>query len=70
LSHPLPANSVIQSLTVKRTVSGWFACFAVELELQPLPSTKSSVGSDVGVENLASLSDGVSILNCRFYQET
>ena len=50
----------IKTLTLKREASGkWFACFAVE----ETPAVKASnggarIGIDLGLKNLATLSDG------------
>jgi putative transposase len=68
LSRPIPKDSVIKSLTVKRGVNGWYACFAVEVPTQPLPVSDTAVGIDVGIENFAALSDGTMISNPRLYE--
>jgi putative transposase len=69
LSREIPENAVIKSLTLKQTVSGWYACFAVEVPTQPLPVSDAAVGIDVGIENFAALSDGTMIPNPRFYEQ-
>ena len=68
LSRSVPEGSVIKSLTVKKTVSGWYGCIAVDVPVQPLPVSDLAVGIDVGIENFAALSDGAMILNPRFYE--
>jgi putative transposase len=68
LSREIPENAVIKSLTVKQTVSGWYACFAVEVPAAPLPVSDAAIGIDVGIENFAALSDGTMIQNPRFYE--
>jgi len=50
-------------------VSGWYACFAVEVPAQPLLKSDAVVGLDLGIENLAALSDGTMIQNPRFYEQ-
>jgi putative transposase len=67
LSREIP-EGVIKSLTVKQTVSGWYACFAVDVPTQPLPESDLAVGIDVGIENFAALSDGTMIPNPRYYE--
>lgn len=69
LSREIPEGAVIKSLTVRQTVSGWYACFAVDVPTQTLPDSNSAVGIDVGIENLAALSDGSFIENKRFYEQ-
>ncbi len=57
----------INALTLKREATGkWFACFAVEQE-KPLPKINNGgeVGLDLGLMNLATLSDGAIITNPR-----
>lgn len=68
LSRPIPESSVIKSLTIKKTVSGWYACFAIEVTLPPSPHSDLVVGIDVGIENYAALSDGIMIPNPRLYE--
>ncbi len=67
LSREIP-EGVIKSLTVKQTVSGWYACFAVDVPTQPLSESDLAVGLDAGIENFAALSDGTMIPNPRFYE--
>jgi putative transposase len=67
LSREIP-EGVIKSLTVKQTVSGWYACFAVDVPTQPLPVSELEVGIDVGISNFAALSDGSFVPNPRFYE--
>ena len=67
LSREIP-EGVIKSLTVKQTVSGWYACFAVDVSTQPLPESDLAIGIDVGIENFAALSDGTMIPNPRHYE--
>ena len=68
LSREIPEGGIIKSLTVKQAVSGWYACFAVEVPATPLPASDLSVGIDVGIENFAALSDGTMIPNPRHYE--
>lgn len=70
LSREIPEDAVIKSLTVKKTVNGWYACFAVDVQAEPLPHSDLAVGIDVGIENLAALSDGTMIQNPRFYENS
>jgi putative transposase len=49
----------------------WFVCLSVEIEDTPLPHWKggSVVRIDVGLESLATLSNGEKIANPRFFRE-
>jgi putative transposase len=68
LSRELPADAVVKTLNVKRSVNGWFATLTFEYTPTPLPKSKKKVGIDVGIENYAALSDGTMIQNPRFYE--
>jgi putative transposase len=68
LSRELPADAVVKTLNIKRSVNGWFATLAFEYTPVPLPKSKKKIGIDVGIENYAALSDGTFIQNPRFYE--
>lgn len=58
----------IKAVTIKREAACWYACFSVECELQPLPSSIDAVGVDVGLTHFATLSNGVEIDNPRYFK--
>jgi putative transposase len=66
LSRPLKGR--VKTLTIKRSCDAWYACFSVEVEIQPLPKSEATVGIDVGLENFAVLSTGEAIPNPRFFR--
>ena len=68
LSRELPADAVVKTCTIKRTVSGWFATLVFEYTPMPLPASDWAVGIDVGVTTFATFSDGTEIQNPRIYQ--
>lgn len=68
LSRELPADAVVKTLNIKRSVNGWFATLAFEYTPVPLSRSKKKIGIDVGIENYAALSDGTMIHNPRFYE--
>jgi len=68
LSREIPEDAAIKTLSIKKSVSGWYACFAVDVPIRPLPQSESVVGIDLGIENFAALSDGTMIANPRFYE--
>lgn len=70
LSRELPADAIVKTCTLKRSVSGWFATLVFEYEPQPLPKSKKKIGIDVGVTQFATFSDGTVISNPRFYQNS
>ncbi len=61
----------IKTLTVKKEPSGkWFAIFTSEIEDSELKNNKGKIiGIDLGIHNLAILSDGKTITNPRYFNE-
>lgn len=64
-----PIEGEIKTLTVKREAGRWFAIFACEVELEPLPFSPGMIGIDVGLTHFATLSDGTQIDNPRYYRK-
>ncbi len=64
-----PLQGRVKTLTVQRdAVGNWYACFACEVDPQPLPYNGLAVGVDVGLESFATLSNGMKIDNPRFFR--
>ncbi len=64
-----PIEGRVKTLTVQRdAVGNWYACFACEVDPQPLPYNELAVGVDVGLESFATLSNGMKIDNPRFFR--
>lgn len=58
-----------KTVTIRRSSTGkWFAVFACECEVQPLPDEPRVVGIDVGLSSFATLSNGEKIDNPRFFR--
>jgi putative transposase len=68
LSRGLPADAIVKTCTIKRSVNGWFATLVFEYTPVPLPVYELAVGIDVGITQFATFSDGTVIPNPRFYQ--
>lgn len=66
-SRPLPEGASPSTVTVSQDAAGrWFVSMLVEdPALQPLPATGRSVGVDVGLDHLLTLSTGEKITNPR-----
>lgn len=65
-----PVEGKVKTLTIKRTPTGkWYACFSVEAELDPLPMSIKVVGLDLGLTHFATLSNGKTIANPRFFRQ-
>jgi len=64
-----PISGKIKTVTIKRECGKWYACFSAECEPKPLPANTKEIGIDVGLESFATLSDGKSVPNPRWYQK-
>jgi len=63
-SRPLPAGAEPSTVTVSRDAAGrWFVSILVEEKIAPLAPVDRSVGVDVGITALATLSTGEKIVN-------
>lgn len=68
-SRPLPKDAAIQSVTVtKDTADRYFVSIHVETSVKPLKRVKARVGIDVGLKDLATLSNGEKLANPKFLQ--
>ena len=67
----IPTGARIKTCTIKRDVDQWYACFSVEL---PIPVQKKEiinpVGIDLGLNEIATLSNGEKIENPRWLRES
>lgn len=59
----------IKTCTIKREDDVWFVIFACEVEQKPLEATTGMVGIDLGLLHFATLSDGSTIKNPRYYRK-
>src|ERR1700739_2801935 len=64
-----PVGGKIKTVTVKRECGKWYACFSVECHPKPLPANAKEMGMDVGLERFATMSDGKSVPNYRWYRK-
>jgi putative transposase len=64
-----PLTGKVKTLTITRSATGkWYACFSVEIEAQPLPTSDRTIGIDVGLSAFATLSTGEQVANPRFFR--
>lgn len=63
-----PLEGQIKTVRIRRQAGKWYACFACEVEAQPLAPTGQKVGVDVGITSLLTTSDGEHIENPRWYR--
>jgi putative transposase len=66
-----PLEGAPKTATVSRSSTDkWYVCFSCEcVEPTPLPETGRQVGVDVGLTTFATLSDGQTIANPRFFRQ-
>ena len=65
-----PIEGEVKTLSIKRDALGnWYACFAVEVEPQPLAPSPYVVGIDLGLAHFATLSTGEHVPNPRFFRQ-
>lgn len=58
----------IKTCTIKREGEHWYVVFACEVEYEPLEACEEVVGIDLGLLHFATLSDGSTIENPRYYR--
>jgi len=66
-----PIAGKAKTCTITRSATGkWYACFSCDkVEPNVLPENPNQVGIDVGLYTFASMSDGVTIENPRFFRK-
>ena len=70
LHRALPATATIKHVVLKRRATGWYVCLMLTLpELEVTPSPLPSVGVDMGLLRLLTLSDGQTVENPRWLRE-
>ena len=60
-------NGKVNSVTISRKADRWFVAFKVEREQVIIPNRKPTVGVDIGIKTLATLSDGKTFDNPKAY---
>lgn len=64
-----PLEGTVKTVRIVHRAGCWYACFACEVEAPtPLPATGQSIGVDVGISALATLSNGVKVENPNYYR--
>jgi putative transposase len=59
----------IKTCTIKREGDTWYIVFACEVEHEPLEESNEAIGIDLGLLHFATLSDGSTIENPRYYRK-
>jgi putative transposase len=63
-----PIEGQIKTVRIRRQAGQWYACFACEVVVQPLPPTGKAVGLDVGLYHLLATSENEVVENPRWYR--
>jgi len=64
-----PLEGKVKTCCVRRTATGkWFVTFSCAVEDAPLPARDNAIGIDVGLASFATMSDGSTIANPRFFR--
>jgi putative transposase len=65
-----PLEGMPKTVTLSREADGYYVCFScADIPVEPLPPTGRETGIDVGLASFATLSDGTSIFNPRWYRK-
>jgi putative transposase len=64
-----PLEGEVKGVIIKKSATGWYAIFQVDVEKEPLERTGKVVGIDLGVEKLVTTSDGVVIENPKVFDK-
>jgi len=65
-----PLDGTPKTATISREADGYYVCFScVDVPVQPLAPTGQETGIDVGLKSFATLSNGESIWNPRWYRK-
>jgi len=64
-----PLEGEVKGVIIKKSATGWYAIFQVEVEKKPLEKTGKVVGINLGVEKLVTTSDGVVIENPKVFDK-
>ena len=64
-----PLEGEVKGVIIKRSATGWYAIFQVEVEKRPLERTGKVVGIDLGVEKLVTTTDGVVVENPKVFDK-
>lgn len=59
----------VKSVTISRKANDWYIAFRVEIEPEQTPKQRDRIGVDVGINALATCSDGTKFPNVRAYKK-
>lgn len=63
-----PTEGTVKTCMVKRKGEKWYVTLSCQVEAEPLPDSEEKIGIDAGLNKFATLSNGETIENPRFYR--
>jgi putative transposase len=65
-----PREGKPKTVTISREADGWYVCFScADVPVQPLPATGQETGIELGIEALATVSNGTRIFSPGWYRQ-
>lgn len=65
-----PIEGTPKSVTISKEADGWYVCFScADVPVKPFPPTGQETGIDLGIEALATLSDGARVFSPGWYRK-
>lgn len=69
IHRPFPDGAQIKTCTIKRSASGWYVIFSIDLPISiPKVETHTAVGIDVGIYSFVATSDGQLVDNPKHFR--
>jgi len=69
MTEPLRLQGKIMSAVISRTADKWFCSIRIEIEITDIVAEGPTVGVDVGIKELATVSDGRTFENSRAFRQ-
>lgn len=67
--HEILPTAVIKNVTISKRADDWYVSFKYEASIQPTLKTRQQIGVDVGINRLATCSDGTEVENVKAYKK-
>lgn len=68
-THEVLPECMVKKVTLRRLAGDWYLSFAVEIPEQDTPKQRETIGVDLGVNALATCSDGTTFANPKAYRK-
>lgn len=68
--HEILPTVTVKNVTISRRAGDWYISFKYERELIQTPKVRERIGVDVGINRLATCSDGTEIPNVKAYRQS